>query len=1262
MNLVLFTLAQKTIYEAQTSNTITCGQNQVFETNTQQCICVNDKFEDLDDYCVCSKNYIQVQHGGPCLQCPPGSVANSIKSLCVCLDSIAYFDPIQMKCLQCDNNYVVNLGQTGCTSVCDNTFIDLQSKSCVSTCSIGFENLNRTKCIFSCLSETSVAFISSDNTKCVPSCSGKYLNSAGTKCLENCFDDSKSRFNPSSNQCTRPCDSPYYLALDNISCVSSCQAQPGSPLVNADQTICVSICEGSYISADKTRCVQSCFDFDQSLISEDNSSCVRNCVGYVSLDGKRCVKSCSVEQIYASNELDSSQMCYSDLVYLNQTTNQCVCKAGTFFNGHECKKCSSGVPNALKNACVQINNCDGFLNLEETMCIPSCQPNSKPVNKKCVCQDNFELSHASMTCVPVENYIICNKQHVFRVNTYVFCNFGGNINTLSLNKNIKFDYNGHHIANIFQNVNKLLSVYIKSEIHNKYVHVQYQFAITSIINHSIRSCQISILTTSNQGYLLSLMGNLNIFMSSFLFRNKGSGSSLSNNSIKIDIQQTTIKTQFHNSIKTAGIASNILEARLSQVTIVGYNVSRLFSLNFGAKIILIDFQKKGIHDNCDDCYIIGQIFTKQQFNDDSVCQLCGFIDQENIANYCKCNDPLKIFNFQTQQCECPQNTYFNRGLCIKCPIQSVSYQNSANCFCLDQFKIFDQTLGCVCKLNYYKIDNSCMPCPLGSNSIINSIQCVCLDQNKMPNYITNQCECKSQYYISGNICVSCPVDSLSIQNSESCQCSDSKKIHSVLLNLCVCKANFYVSGTECVPCPVGSTSFSNFAYCICSAQNYVPNYQTNQCQCKANYYISQTLGCVSCPFGSTSNQNSVSCVCDNLQKVPDYDNKICICLDNYYLSGTECIQCPSDSHSSPSKDTCLCTNSKKIFVFTSRQCECIENYYKSGAQCVQCPPNSVSLINSSQCTCLHRYKVPNYSQNACECVSNTYISGDQCIQCPPTSTSIQNSAICTCPSTMVINYAASSCQCQSGYRIVGSACVLCPPGSNSPQNSLICDCLQAFKVPNYSTNRCECAQNYFTLSSVCYPCPDFSTSGQNSDTCTCQANFIFNIITRTCQCRANYYASGALCLPCPAYSTSVQNSAFCTCDSGSLQNNLCPCPVTLAAASNSCTCQPGSVIFNSQCVLCATGSTSGKINSQTCVATQSPCGTKQIFYFRDIQCAGTDCQCVIGAWTVQQSSCGRQIVFSCVQNGVRVNLNKCDSQTVQTVYKSWNFDNTVTCE
>ncbi|CAL6020367.1 Hypothetical_protein [Hexamita inflata] len=150
---------------------------------------------------------------------------------------------------------------------------------------------------------------------------------------------------------------------------------------------------------------------------------------------------------------------------------------------------------------------------------------------------------------------------------------------------------------------------------------------------------------------------------------------------------------------------------------------------------------------------------------------------------------------------------------------------------------------------------------------------------------------------------------------------------------------------------------------------------------------------------------------------------------------------------------------------------------------------------------------------------------------------------------------------------------------------------------------------------------------------------VLNQTSLACECPVNTYSSFDQCVSCPAFSSSVQNSIQCTCDSGSLVNSKCPCPVEFNAPSSSCNCQFGFVILNNQCVLCAVGSGSSKINSVVCVANLGTCGTKTVYSFRDISCASgvetNNCGNTDNLWTTdstvlsQRGSHGREQVRYC---------------------------------
>jgi hypothetical protein len=537
---------------------------------------------------------------------------------------------------------------------------------------------------------------------------------------------------------------------------------------------------------------------------------------------------------------------------------------------------------------------------------------------------------------------------------------------------------------------------------------------------------------------------------------------------------------------------------------------------------------------------------------------------------------------------CPAGTYQNSSSytgssCISCPSGTFGLGGSSTSSC---------TAILTCGAGNYSLQGAI------SNDVSNPTNCIaCSSGLTSPSgsISSNACvapvsSCNAGQYLSGSACVLCPAGSYqgnsSFTGSSCTSCpvgitTTGSSTGSISISSCtICAAGYAGtvtgSGTSnaagCTICPLGKYAIAGELTCTdCPAGTYgsstglTTSTCTGSITCSAGRYallgaqsstISNTNVCALCPAGTISTLGSTS------------NTQCSTCgLGKYSLSGdSTCSDCPAGSFGSTSglqNSTCsgLCPAGK---------------YSTSGSSsCIDCSAGLTSPIGS-------------ISSNACvtpssSCNAGQYLSGSACVVCPAgsyqSSSSFTGSSCTSCPvgisttSSATGSISISSCTiCAPGY----AGTVQCPPFY---ANSATCS-----GTSNAAgCNICPLGKYALASASTCLDCPGGtygSSTGLTTSSCsgTCGLGKYSTLGSSSCtDCPAGYYGatvgltSSSCSGICPAGKYSTLGSSACSdCPAGltslpgSISSNACVTPAS--------SCNAGSYLDQSTCVLCPPGS------------------------------------------------------------------------------------------
>ena len=593
--------------------------------------------------------------------------------------------------------------------------------------------------------------------------------------------------------------------------------------------------------------------------------------------------------------------------------------------------------------------------------------------------------------------------------------------------------------------------------------------------------------------------------------------------------------------------------------------------------------------------------------------LSGNMIGQNETAEVSIDSVVESFVDEIEIIDCPVGSFLNSSsqTCIDCslgalPIRTFLPVNDSNSYADCQFCPVHSVItgnvsgkdekDCVCEKGYeFSELGFCTPCPHG------------YFKNTTGNEICTRCAVGLwQDTVGSSTCMSCPVNSKSLHvTQEACVCSPG--FFRNLSGICMpCLHGFFkemLGDSGCDACMQGSSTISQASVsqssCLACAQDQFSMLDIDGAQ-----------KCFSCPSNS-----------DIVSNHADYVFDACKCKPGYSMENNEtCSMCAIGTYkSTTNNDPCLpCADGKTIKTRGSisvNDCVlCDSGFYATSETsqiCVSCANNEESLASRTKCHCSASYYREESSGECSRCEMGFYkpIAGDQactqcanhtigtsfrntselsCVSCPVNHFKFvnllnQNASCVACPNNSVAENALGmhECFCKSGFEYNAEDCANCSFCSACP--------LAKFKS-SISNGKCmSCENGKYSASrqqTSCSNCPDHSSSigfaATSISKCICQSGYEFqtNESTQLCYaCSPGKYRShdhntelvNSACIPCSQntyYSgteLSVFNLDMCT---------ACPAHSTSMSGSygiQSCTCDPGYLFVNDQCIECKAG-------------------------------------------------------------------------------------------
>lgn len=538
----------------------------------------------------------------------------------------------------------------------------------------------------------------------------------------------------------------------------------------------------------------------------------------------------------------------------------------------------------------------------------------------------------------------------------------------------------------------------------------------------------------------------------------------------------------------------------------------------------------------------------------TTCLPCGLNEVASIsAVSCICAAPYVRDPDTTECVMCPENSFYEDGSCVACPLHSSTHgllgqENILTCQCNPGYVNADlaiQSVRCMsCESGFYEVDGDCLACGSGAYTESGST---------MPSNCTCNVTLCQDFVWSSDCTGSCAV---SPEPCTECAAGHYKNFISSEGNTdeCLqCGSNTYQPSTgqsACHACPSTRTNptlaatVANACVCKVGFEENDPSPLSDCTSCLPGYF-KQDIGnfdCTACAVGFfASTTESTTCAsCALLTPVPNANATVsiassdvsnCTCPSGYMLESnpSQCQACQQGSYkTAPGNHMCrLCGEDIPINAVHDPE-DTINTYGDdttaaiSNLHCIQCPQFS------GQDPEVIAYDAPMTNVSNCLCFAG-YDSFDASTGCKHCSQGDSLFAF----HTFKLGYGNQPCMyCAAGKFFVDhnepcQQCVL-HDGTNATRNhvGVVVNSLDSSLAWASNFEDCDCDLGHERISNKCYQC---------------QAGFYrSNTLNRTCQpCGQNEYqdlTGQTGCKQCPSnsFADTTQNTLItqCLCEAG----------------------------------------------------------------------------------------------------------------------------------
>ncbi|CAL6061046.1 Conserved_hypothetical protein [Hexamita inflata] len=338
------------------NKTCACPASQFYSFGNNTCTSCLSNSTVVNNQCACdSDSYLSSNASGvlTCFKCPSGATPDNINKTCACPASQFY-----------------SFGNNTCTSCLSNSTVVNNQCACDSDSYLS-SNASGVLTCFKCPSGATP-----DNINKTCACPVNQFYSSGNNSCTSCLSNST----VVNNQCA--CDSDSYLS-SNASGVLSCFKCPSGATPDNINKTCA--CPASQFYSSGNNSCEQCPLNSQPNIGQIGCEPI---LGAVKINDT--YKLCPQSSIPNSNK--NSCMCQLENYYFDNNSIACVlCSPGKFVNalGNQCTSCQSGYVLNYVSVCIPIQQCSGYISLDQTSCVQNCTYNGisyyiDNMNKSCV--------------------------------------------------------------------------------------------------------------------------------------------------------------------------------------------------------------------------------------------------------------------------------------------------------------------------------------------------------------------------------------------------------------------------------------------------------------------------------------------------------------------------------------------------------------------------------------------------------------------------------------------------------------------------------------------------------------------------------------------------------------------------------------------------------------------------------------------------------------------------------------------------------------
>ena len=345
--------------------------------------------------------------------------------------------------------------------------------------------------------------------------------------------------------------------------------------------------------------------------------------------------------------------------------------------------------------------------------------------------------------------------------------------------------------------------------------------------------------------------------------------------------------------------------------------------------------------------------------------------------------------------------------------------------------------------------------------------------------------------------------------------------------------------------------------CTFVGKREIPGYVRGCVECGYNNYADSANLCHSCDFNATVCDGNEDYLCKDTFEVSPAIKK-CICVNGTFSVLLKKCICQTPETYTDANGVCQ-TCTKDTICMRGCTPKCPKGFYKSGCQCLPCGYMCLECVGPQSCYVPPEPcdpTVTNCSNDQSNGTNGTNGTDSKCK--PPFEWVVPtNSCLCPCYSKEM----NGECFCNDGYYMVDYVCYPkkdCPLGQYFKESLNSCLCIDPAMTyvqgQCIKTDTCPPGFTYDKVNRWCFVDP----------TKQCPSNFVLDPVSSLCICDSTHIYLNGKCESIICYGGQIISNKQCTCPIPGQQlnyANVCAvlgdrdCRSDMSLVSNLCTCK-----------------------------------------------------------------------------------------------------------